>query len=82
MPLCGSSTRRRAIRGWSFGATRIQWASWTSARTDRCSCRVGAGGVRVWALEIDDLLEIARENVTRPLTDEECRQFLHERCPA
>ena len=33
--------------------------------------------VRVWALDIDDLLEIARQNVTRSLTDEECRQYLH-----
>jgi WD40 repeat protein/DNA-binding SARP family transcriptional activator/class 3 adenylate cyclase len=39
-------------------------------------------GVRVWALDIDDLLEIARQDVTRPLTDEECLQYLHEdRCP-
>ena len=39
-------------------------------------------GVRIWALDIDDLLEIAREEVTRPLTDEECRQYLHaDRCP-
>jgi WD40 repeat protein len=39
--------------------------------------------VRVWALDIDDLLEIARQNVTRSLTDEECRQYLHvEACPA
>ena len=37
--------------------------------------------VRIWALEIDDLLEIARQEVTRELTDEECRRFLHvERC--
>jgi WD40 repeat protein/DNA-binding SARP family transcriptional activator/class 3 adenylate cyclase len=40
------------------------------------------GGVRVWALDIDDLLEIARQNVTRTLTDEECQQYLHlDRCP-
>jgi WD40 repeat protein/DNA-binding SARP family transcriptional activator/class 3 adenylate cyclase len=39
-------------------------------------------GVRIWALDIDDLLEIARREVTRPFTDEECRQYLHmERCP-
>ncbi|HWO69452.1 MAG TPA: BTAD domain-containing putative transcriptional regulator [Actinomycetota bacterium] len=39
-------------------------------------------GVRIWALDIDDLLEIARREVTRPLTDEECRQYLHvDRCP-
>jgi WD40 repeat protein len=34
-------------------------------------------GTRVWALDIDDLLEIARHNVTRSLSDEECRQYLH-----
>jgi hypothetical protein len=38
--------------------------------------------IRIWALDIDDLLEIAREKVTRSLTDEECRQFLHvAKCP-
>jgi WD40 repeat protein len=35
------------------------------------------GMVRVWALDIDDLLEIARRNVTRSLTDDECRRYLH-----
>jgi hypothetical protein len=34
-------------------------------------------GVRIWALDIDDLLEIARREVPRALTDEECRQYLH-----
>jgi WD40 repeat protein len=34
-------------------------------------------GTRVWALDIDDLLAIARQNVTRSLSDEECRQYLH-----
>ncbi len=39
--------------------------------------------VRVWALHLDHLLEIARRELTRSLTDEECRQYLHlERCPA
>ena len=37
----------------------------------------GGGMVRIWALDIDDLLEIARESVTRSLTDEECRRYLH-----
>ena len=42
----------------------------------------GDGIVRIWALDIGDLLEIARQKVTRSLTDEECRQYLHvERCP-
>jgi WD40 repeat protein len=35
------------------------------------------GEIRVWALDIDDLLTIARDNVTRSLTDAECRQYLH-----
>ncbi|MQA91665.1 MAG: protein kinase [Gemmatimonas sp.] len=39
-------------------------------------------GVRVWALDTDDLLEIAREEVERSLTDEECRVYLHvDQCP-
>ncbi len=39
-------------------------------------------GVRIWAVDIDDLLQIARQNVTRSLTDEECRKYLHEeQCP-
>jgi hypothetical protein len=42
----------------------------------------GGGMVRIWALDVDDLLEIANENVTRSLTDEECRRYLHiESCP-
>jgi WD40 repeat protein len=35
------------------------------------------GTVRIWALAIDDLLELAEREVTRPLTHEECRQYLH-----
>lgn len=37
-------------------------------------------GVRVWSLDIDDLLEIARQEVTRSLTNEECRQFHLDDC--
>ncbi|MGH2539601.1 MAG: WD40 repeat domain-containing protein [Actinomycetota bacterium] len=39
-------------------------------------------GVRIWALDIDDLLEIARREVPRTLTDDECGQYLHvDQCP-
>jgi WD40 repeat protein len=42
----------------------------------------GCDGVRIWALDIDDLLEIARREAGRSLNDEECRQYLHvDRCP-
>ena len=36
------------------------------------------GLVRVWALDLDDLIDIARTKVTRELTDDECRQYLHQ----
>jgi len=40
------------------------------------------GTVRIWALDPDDLVEIAEREVTRTLTDQECRQYLHQtRCP-
>jgi WD40 repeat protein len=39
------------------------------------------GTLRVWALDLDDLIGIARRSLTRALSDEECRQSLHEqRC--
>jgi WD40 repeat protein len=39
------------------------------------------GIIRIWALELDDLIRIARDNLTRRLTDAECRQYLHRPCP-
>ncbi|MFL5799044.1 MAG: WD40 repeat domain-containing protein [Actinomycetota bacterium] len=39
-------------------------------------------GVRIWALDIDDLLSIAQREAGRTITDAECRQYLHvDRCP-
>ena len=43
----------------------------------------GDGTVALHLLPIDELRDLARERVTRPLTDEECRQYLHVgKCPA
>lgn len=43
---------------------------------------IGRGAVHVWTLDIDELVELAGSNVTRSLTDGECRQYLHvEACP-
>jgi WD40 repeat protein len=37
---------------------------------------------RVWALELDDLVELASGHVTRSFTAAECRQYLHvDTCP-
>ena len=41
------------------------------------------GTVALYLLPIDELRELARDRVTRTLTDEECREYLHmEKCPA
>jgi YD repeat-containing protein len=44
----------------------------------RLASASGDGVVRVWALDIDELIAIANDELTRPLTDDECRQYLHE----
>ena len=45
---------------------------------------VGTDGIlRLWVLDLDELIEIARSRVTRSLDDDECRQWLHlEACPS
>ena len=40
------------------------------------------GTVRIYALRLDDLVALARSRVTRSLSEEECRTFLHmDSCP-
>jgi WD40 repeat protein len=41
---------------------------------------VGAPVVRVWALDPERLLQIARSRVTRKLTEAECRRYLQRPC--
>ena len=39
--------------------------------------------MRIHALRIEDLLALARSRVTRTLTEDECRKYLHvETCPS
>jgi WD40 repeat protein len=41
------------------------------------------GTDRVWALDLDDLVTIAKSRLTRTLTTGECQQYLHvQECPA
>lgn len=54
-----------AVEGVAFSSDGTKLAS-----TSWCD------GVRIWALHIDDLLQIARREARRPLTDEECRRYL------
>ena len=40
------------------------------------------GTVRIYALDLDDLIAIAKSRVTRTLTADECQEYLHEQtCP-
>jgi YD repeat-containing protein len=34
------------------------------------------GSVRVWALDLDDLIALAHDELTRELSEDECRQYL------
>ena len=38
----------------------------------------GDGKIRVWALDLDDLIAIAKRKLTRSFTTAECRQYLHQ----
>jgi WD40 repeat protein len=42
----------------------------------------GDGTVRIYVLPIEDLITLARTRVTRSLTGEECKRYLHlDQCP-
>jgi WD40 repeat protein len=38
------------------------------------------GTVRVWELGLDALIDIAREKLSRELSEAECLEFLHAAC--
>jgi WD40 repeat protein len=81
------------IRLWNAttGATELVlrghqapvWQVRFSADGSRLASIARDGTVRVWALRVDDLIGIAQGKLTRELTDEECRQYLHlDACPS
>ena len=63
------------MRGHFAAATSVAF----SPDGSRLASVGGEGVVRVWALDLDELVEIAERELTRTLTDEECRQYLHQR---
>jgi len=71
-----TGSQRLVLRGSGCSADEVAFSpDGTTLASTTC------GGVRIWALDIDDLLKIAGRNVTRSLTDEECRQYLRiDRC--
>jgi WD40 repeat protein/DNA-binding SARP family transcriptional activator/class 3 adenylate cyclase len=61
----------------------LHWGSWNLDFSPDGGALAAATHteVRVWAMDIDDLLRIARDELTRRLTTEECDQYLHAACP-
>ncbi len=53
----------------------------TSVDRSADGSRLGTAGLdhtaRVWALDLDDLLATGRRAVTRTLTADDCRRYLH-----
>jgi WD40 repeat protein len=45
---------------------------------DRLVTAAPDGLARVWTLDLDELIEIAEQRATRGLSDDECRQYLHQ----
>jgi WD40 repeat protein/class 3 adenylate cyclase len=74
-----AGAQRLVLRGHDFLVSGLDF----SPDGKRLASAAPDGLVRVWALDLDELIRIARENVTRELSDDECRQYLHlpEGCP-
>ena len=81
------------IRLWdaNTGELLIRWPAHGAGATDVSFSGDGRflvssgndGTIRVYLAQTDDLVDLARSRVTRTLTDDECRRFLHvEACPS
>ena len=73
-----SGEQRLVLRGLRYGSWFIDFSP------DGTMLAAGSNAeVRVWAIDVDDLLEIAQDELTRGFTEDECRQYLHlDTCPA
>lgn len=76
------------VRLWDLGAdgAPVRLTGSTSEATSVAVTPDGAhlvaafpadGFARVWSLDVDDVLQRARDALTRDITEEECRQYLH-----
>jgi len=68
-----SGAQQLVLRGHDFLVSGLDFGP-----DGKTLASAGPGGVaRVWALDVDQLIAIAHDEVTRGLTDDECRQYLH-----
>jgi WD40 repeat protein len=66
------------LHGHDSSVTSVAW----SPDGKRLATASVDGTVQVYAMDIHDLLELARSRVTRDLTPDECkRYFQSEKCP-
>jgi WD40 repeat protein/DNA-binding SARP family transcriptional activator len=73
----GSGTQELALRGHEGRVGAVEFSPDGSQLAS-----VSHGEVRIWALDLGDLVEIAESRLTRGLSDAECRQHLHvDSCP-
>lgn len=79
---CGSGMWTPGSNGWCCADTSSKLGGSPSAPTvPRLASGAADGTARVWALDLDDLIQIARRELTRELTEAECRQYVHGPCP-
>jgi WD40 repeat protein/class 3 adenylate cyclase len=68
-----SGAQQLVLRGHQFLVSGLDFGP-----DGKTLASAGPDGVaRVWALDVDQLITIAHDEVTRGLTDDECRQYLH-----
>jgi WD40 repeat protein len=66
-----------------YGPTRAVYSVMFSPDGTRLLSASRDTTARVYALSIEDLIELARAHLTRQLTDQECQQYLHvNACPS
>jgi WD40 repeat protein/class 3 adenylate cyclase len=72
-----SGTQQLVLRGHDLVVGRLAF----SPDGSKLASGAADGTARVWALDLDDLIRIAESELTRDLTEGECRQYLHGPCP-
>jgi WD40 repeat protein/DNA-binding SARP family transcriptional activator/tRNA A-37 threonylcarbamoyl transferase component Bud32 len=79
------------VRVWDVGTgeelhtvphgDRLAWAARFMDDPDHIAVARDNGTILIFTTDLDELSELARDRVTRSLTDEECQTYLHGPCP-
>jgi WD40 repeat protein len=70
-----TGTTEYTLRGHNFEVRNLAFHP-DGSRLASISAEPGSS-VRVWALQLDDLIGMAQGELVRAFTDEECREYLH-----